>query len=277
MKLATVLALTAQAQIDGDRKIGNGDRKVPSRHPLQRLWRLYQFSEEIILLHYYRSPMKKSRVDAIRELIKKWLYMGQRESFLRGTKKCGFYDPDEGRHGGPAPLDENGNPNFDGNQASDLVLPAKKEFNGYKIRSQVADQVPNSIEIFRVRPENHPRIRRSEVSTFEFEQERLRRDLVAETVQKEIEAFKFQLDGDFDDELLEDDGGRGLLRLQRDNPCVAIKQVFVGFRKWADRYIANCDGQATHKHMHKRALKFYNEFVEVCADIPPIEVIAPSN
>ena len=134
MKLATVLALTASAQIDGDRIVGGGDRKVPHRHPLQRLWRLYQFSEEIILLHYYRSPMKKSRVDAIRELIKKWLYMGQRESFLRGTKKCGFYDPDEGRHGGPAPLDENGNPDFEGNEAA--PLPPKKEFNGYKIRSK---------------------------------------------------------------------------------------------------------------------------------------------
>ena len=279
MKLATVLALsvTAQQINTDDRKIGNnGDRKVPHRHPLQRLWRLYQFSEEIILLHYYRSPMKKSRVDAIRNLVKKWLYMGQRESFLRGTKKCGFYDPNEGRHGGPAPLDENGNPNYDGNTAAGL--PIDKEFGGYKIKSIVGDQVPTSIEIFQVRPENHPRVRRHEVSTFEFEQERVRRDNVADQVQAEIDAYEFQLDGDFDDDMLDEDGnGLGLLRLARDDPCRSIKQVFIGFRKWADRYIANCDGQATHKHMHLRALKFYNEFRAVCTEVERIDTTPKSS
>jgi hypothetical protein len=88
----------------GDAQPNTGDRKVPKRHPLQRLWRLYQFSEEIILLHYYKSPMKASRIDSIRGLVKKWLYMGSRESFLRGTKKCGFYDAELRPHGGPAPI-----------------------------------------------------------------------------------------------------------------------------------------------------------------------------
>jgi len=277
MKLATVLALsvTAQQVGDGDRKIGaDGDRKVPNRHPLQRLWRLYQFSEEIILLHYYRSPMKESRVDAIRELVKKWLYMGQRESFLRGTRKCGFYDPNEGAHGGPAPIDAEGNAVFDGNTAAGI--DSEHEFTGYRIKSKVGDQVPTTIEIFEVRGADHnPRVRRHQVSTFEFEQERVRRDLVADQVQAEIDAFPHQLDGEFDDDMLDEgENGFTLLRLKRDDPCRAIKQVFIGFRKWADRYIANCDGQATHKHMHKRALKFYNEFREVCEDIPRIDISA---
>jgi hypothetical protein len=132
------------------------------------------------------------------------------------------------------------------------------------------------IEIFQVRGADHnPRVRRHEVSTFVFEQERVRRDLVADQVQAEIDAFKYQLDGDFDDDMLDDgENGFSLMRLKRDDPCRAIKQVFIGFRKWADRYIANCDGQATHKHMHKRALKFYNEFREVCEDIPRIDISA---
>ena len=50
----------------------NSDRKVPPRHPLQRLWRLYQFSEEIIQLHFYQSNMKPKRIDALRDLIKTW-------------------------------------------------------------------------------------------------------------------------------------------------------------------------------------------------------------
>ena len=36
----------------------NSDRKVPPRHPLQRLWRLYQFSEEIIQLHFYGAQVQ---------------------------------------------------------------------------------------------------------------------------------------------------------------------------------------------------------------------------
>jgi len=49
MKLSTALIATAAA-IDVKTLVSQNDddRKVPHRHPLQRLWRLYQFSEEII-------------------------------------------------------------------------------------------------------------------------------------------------------------------------------------------------------------------------------------
>ena len=49
MKLSTTLIATAAA-IDVKTLVSQSedDRKVPDRHPLQRLWRLYQFSEEII-------------------------------------------------------------------------------------------------------------------------------------------------------------------------------------------------------------------------------------
>ena len=49
MKLSTALIATAAA-IDVKTLVNQSDddRKVPHRHPLQRLWRLYQFSEEII-------------------------------------------------------------------------------------------------------------------------------------------------------------------------------------------------------------------------------------
>lgn len=250
----------------------NGDRKVPPRHPLQRLWRLYQFSEEIIQLHFYRSEMKPQRIDTIRELIKTWLYMAQRETFLRGTKKCGFYDPLLGKHGGPAQEDESGDFDFSSNQAasSSAVLTDKDEFTGYK--SENKHLIPKDIEIFTVRSEN-PRIRRS---TYEREVERTRRAEVENEIEEKIASYKFQLDGDFDDADLDDDvingdgDVTGLARLERGNPCRGIKQVFIGFKKWSLRYIGNCDGQMTHKHMILRSLKFYNEFAETCETIPPL-------
>ena len=38
-----------------------------------------------------------------------------------------------------------------------------------------------------------------------------------------------------------------LTRYDRDNPLIAIRQISTGFRKWADRYIAECHGQRVYK------------------------------
>ena len=61
------------------------DRKVPNRHPLQRLWRLYQFSEEIIQEHFYDAPgLKAKKLDRMRARIGKWQYLASRQSYLIG-------------------------------------------------------------------------------------------------------------------------------------------------------------------------------------------------
>ena len=48
MKLSTAVLFSVVAA-DVQTLVGQveEDKKVPNRHPLQRLWRLYQFSEEI--------------------------------------------------------------------------------------------------------------------------------------------------------------------------------------------------------------------------------------
>ena len=51
-----------------------------------------------------------------------------------------------------------------------------------------------------------------------------------------------------------------LERYNRDDPCTGIRQIMNGFRKWADRYIGGCGGQATYKHQVNRANKFYGIF-----------------
>jgi len=101
MKLSVSL-ISAVAAIDVKTLVdqSDDDRKVPDRHPLQRLWRLYQFSEEIIQTHFYDSGMKAVKLDKLRGRIGKWLYLAQRQSFLRATKRCGYYN-DGLVHGGP--------------------------------------------------------------------------------------------------------------------------------------------------------------------------------
>jgi len=107
MKLSTAL-IASVAAIDVKTLVNQNDddRKVPHRHPLQRLWRLYQFSEEIIQTHFYESGMKAGKLDRLRGRIGKWLYLAQRQSFLRNTKRCGFYN-DGLEHGGPSGGEEN--------------------------------------------------------------------------------------------------------------------------------------------------------------------------
>merc|ERR1712227_898445 len=109
------------------------DKKVPHRHPLQRLWRLYQFTEEIIQTHFYDTNMRPRKLDNLRNRIGKWMYLAPRQSFLRNTKKCGFYN-DQLTHGGPSGGEENqagGISNeqtlLNNNLANQDVIPASLE------------------------------------------------------------------------------------------------------------------------------------------------------
>ena len=84
MKLAT-LFLVGTIQF-----VSAAEKKVPPRHPLQRLDRLVQFSDEIL------------KSDAFKVKSKNWIQMWTKKfgnnakrmgmSFNRGNQRCGFYD-----------------------------------------------------------------------------------------------------------------------------------------------------------------------------------------
>ena len=50
-------------------------------------------------------------------------------------------------------------------------------------------------------------------------------------------------------------------RYDRSNPLKGAKQITTGFRKWAARYIAACNGQKAYQHHVKRFPKIYNRMV----------------
>merc|ERR1712113_726900 len=183
MKLSTAL-IASVAAIDVKTLVNQSDddRKVPHRHPLQRLWRLYQFSEEIIQTHFYQSSMSAGKLDRMRGRIGKWLYLAQRQSFLRNTKRCGFYN-DGLEHGGPSGGEDN--------QASGIENEQTLLNNG----DANTDVVPGELEIFNPRPHNRRRREGDDDEDF----------------------FNF-----LDQE-----------RYNREDPCVGIKQIMNGFRKWA--------------------------------------------
>ena len=72
------------------------EKKVPPRHPLQRLQRLVQFSDELLNDWYGFLPSQD-------KWIQKFNINADRMSraFTRGEQKCGFYDEQQGPHGGP--------------------------------------------------------------------------------------------------------------------------------------------------------------------------------
>ena len=70
------------------------DKKVPPRHPLQRLNRLNEFTEEMLNAWFEFLPSKDAWVA-------KFAANGERmaTNFQRGNQRCGFYDEEQLPHG----------------------------------------------------------------------------------------------------------------------------------------------------------------------------------
>ena len=94
MKLASSVFLFSLSSAEEE------SRKVPPRHPLQRLNRLTQFSAEI-LNQWYTGLASKDR------WVAKFAKNADRMSrnFQRGEQRCGFFDSSL-EHGGPEPEEE---------------------------------------------------------------------------------------------------------------------------------------------------------------------------
>ena len=88
MKLS-VATLVAVATAD--------DRKVPPRHPLQRLNRLVEFSAELLDDWYTWLPSQQNWKNKFS------VNAGRMErNFERGNQRCGYYDESNLPHGGPS-------------------------------------------------------------------------------------------------------------------------------------------------------------------------------
>ena len=74
------------------------DKKVPPRHPLQRLAKLNEFSTEILTQWFSFLPR-----DRTERWVEKFSANAERmeRNFNRGNQRCGFYDQDQLPHGGP--------------------------------------------------------------------------------------------------------------------------------------------------------------------------------
>ena len=95
MKLSSAVSIFAVASAQNDEK------KVPPRHPLQRLNRLTEFAEEIMNEHFDFLPSQDAWINKFKKNSER---MGR--NFERGNQRCGYYDETQLPHGGPEGAEE---------------------------------------------------------------------------------------------------------------------------------------------------------------------------
>merc|ERR1712131_115909 len=73
------------------------EKKVPPRHPLQRLERLTEFSAEIMTNWFSFLPSQQKWIQKFKNNAERMA-----ANFERGNQRCGFYDEEQLPHGGPS-------------------------------------------------------------------------------------------------------------------------------------------------------------------------------
>merc|ERR1711868_165778 len=73
------------------------EKKVPPRHPLQRLNRLVEFTEEIMNDWFSFLPSQQAWIGKFERNAERMA-----RNFERGNQRCGFYDENQLPHGGPS-------------------------------------------------------------------------------------------------------------------------------------------------------------------------------
>ena len=86
MKLSTIIFAVAAAE----------EKKVPPRHPLNRLARLTEFSQIVLTDYFDFLPSQQSWINKFASNAER-----MERNFQRGEQRCGFYDENQLPHGGP--------------------------------------------------------------------------------------------------------------------------------------------------------------------------------
>ena len=104
------------------------DKKVPPRHPLQRLARLTEFSAEILNDWFNFLPSQQSWISKFANNAER-----MERNFNRGNQRCGYYDADNLPHGGPErKRREDDDLDFDRYNREDPSVGIKQITTGYR-------------------------------------------------------------------------------------------------------------------------------------------------
>jgi len=261
MKIAACLVIAANAV-----KI---DRSVPPRHPTNRLARLQNFCETLTQAEY----LKSERFENVKRRCAGWAN-ARHQAF----DKCGFYSADI-KHGGPDPNVEFVEPanSLWGEGRIDLYADRKRRstddecadwdgnMNGIKYFMWTDEYEGETV---RVQKDNvcAPDFIHKDWLSADYVQKMLEiqyMDCVSECVEDESEA-KCEAECVAESSTLrgKKNGGNGnrINRINNMGPFRAAKSIVTGMRKWGERYLAECAGRRTGRHMMRR-----HRFMKTCA------------
>ena len=104
------------------------DKKVPPRHPLQRLAKLTEFSAEILNDWFNFLPSQQAWISKFANNAER-----MERNFNRGNQRCGYYDADNLPHGGPErKRREDDDLDFDRYNREDPSVGIKQITTGYR-------------------------------------------------------------------------------------------------------------------------------------------------
>jgi len=210
------LALVAQAD----------DRKVPPRHPLQRINKLGIFMDNFAAEMVSMGKMKQGQADRFSDRMDNFLG-NMKAAFERPN--CGHYDADQGKHGGP---DETPEINFNTGKARnrrDMDEEDLHEATHEWCAAEFADGYDNGAGF---------------------------------SVANYAECCGFSDSYCIDGVQAPRSGKGNAYDRLSNNPELKWKQITTGVRKWAQRYINNCHGQRKFKKASRRANKLYKTWDE---------------
>jgi hypothetical protein len=202
------------------------EKKVPPRHPLQRLNKLGVFYDNFAAEMVAEGKMKQGQADRFSARMDSFL-QNMEDAFNRPN--CGHYDADQGKHGGP---DENPEINFNTGKPRnrrDIDEEDLAEATNEFCTERSADNYTNDAGVFN------------------------------EAVFAECCHFDSAY---CNGKMAPRSGAKKAYDRLSNNPELKWKQITTGTRKWAQRYINNCHGQRKFKKASKRANKLYKTWDE---------------
>jgi len=220
-------------------------RKVPPRHPLNRLARLQKFGFAFNEAHFDNSQKVADTIENFTTNMK--------NSFDRAN--CGFYDADLKPHGGPDPNPEVRLSGRARNPAGSNRRRRDAEGNDWLFDACNCANESDSTDCFDGLSDNQ----------VDFYSDAILDKMLCELDDESSE----QCDG-LDEATCEFHGpmvavrgkknGKTNARLSK-NPEKAVKQITTGLRKWAERYLNNCHGMRLAEVPRKRAKNLYKKWL----------------
>lgn len=244
------------------------NRKVPPKHPRNRLARLNTFCD---YLFNKTGWIKDTRTKGLIRFCNNWSSVMEDKV---ENSKCFFYDPNQKPHGGPDPANSPDAPKqYHDKWDSGMIqwLPAENR----KRRDDDSEELINGLPVtcYRVAidpfgdgiPNLDGKVKMDEiVQTCEFDRDDYTHPdwfnkATMEEIVQELDEYcndDCETNNDCNNsvcaEIARGSGDKKIARLQRQGPWKAARSILTGFRKFGERYLANCHGHRAGTHMNRR-------------------------